>query len=298
MTGRQAWWSSWVWPRAPRGLAQLLTLALFLAGARGTAQQAASLPASLEPLFTEGVEAQKAGRLDAAEQAFLQVLSKGGNVAFVHNNLGIVYQMRGDHARAIVQFREAIRLQPTYAAPHLLLGASLLALRQVPEAIRALERAVKLQPNERQARLELAKAYERGEDFRGVVEQFRALRELAPQEPEYAYQLGNAYLKLASWCAREMVRLNPRSARVYQMLGENYRHQAGRIDLAIRAFQRAAQADPRLPEIHLALAEIYLRQGKSAEARREIEQELALVPESAAALALKKKLDAGTSPSQ
>jgi hypothetical protein len=46
-----------------------------------------------------------------------------------------------------------------------------------------------------------------------------------------------------------------------------------------------------LPEIHLALAEIYSEQGKKAEARKEIEQELAIVPESAAAAALKKKLD-------
>ena len=241
----------------------------------------------------EGVEAQKAGQLDVAERAFLQVLRQGGKVAFVHNNLGIVYQMRGDHSKAIAQFREAVRLQPSYAAPYLLMGASLLALRKVPEATRELERAVKLQPKEPLARLQLARAYERGSNFRGVVEQFRALRELAPQEPEYAYQLGNAYLKLAGWCAQEIVRLNPRSARVYQMLGENYRVQAGRMELAVRAFQRAAQADPKLPDVHLALAGIYLEQGKQSEARKAIEQELAIVPESVAALALRQKLEAG-----
>ena len=282
----QHYWS------AALGLAGVAAL-VFLPTARlARAQQAPPLPAPLERLFMEGVEAQKAGQLDVAERAFLQVLRQGGKVAFVHNNLGIVYQMRGDHSKAIAQFREAVRLQPGYAAPHLLMGSSLLALRKVPEAIHELERAAKLQPKEPLTRLQLANAYERTNNFRGVVEQFRALRELAPQEPEYAYQLGDAYLKLAGWCAREIVRLNPRSARVYQTLAENYRVQ-GQLERAIRIFQHAAAADPKLPDIHLALAEIYLEQGKQSEARKAIEQELAIVPESVAALALRQKLDAG-----
>jgi Tfp pilus assembly protein PilF len=47
-----------------------------------------------------------------------------------------------------------------------------------------------------------------------------------------------------------------------------------------------------LPDIHLALAEIYLERGKQAEARQEVEPELAIVPESVTALALKKRLEA------
>lgn len=251
----------------------------------------ATLPASLQDLFTEGVRAQKAGQLDVAEKAFVRVLREGGKVSFVYNNLGIVYQQRGDHLRAIAKFREAIRLQPDYVAPRILVGASLLALRKVPEATRELKRAVKLQPREPLAHLELAKAYERAENLEGVVEQFRALRELSPQEPEYAYQLGNAYLKLSAWFLREIVRLNPRSARAYQILAENYRTQ-GRLEPAVRAFQRAAQADPMLPGIHFALAQIYLEQGKRDDARKELDQELAIVPESVTAKALREKLEA------
>lgn len=263
---------------------------ILVAGRLATAQQAGSLPASLERLFAEGVQAQKAGQLEVAEKDFLEVLRHGGKVSFVYNNLGIVYQMRGEHSRAVEQFREAARLQPDYAPPRILMGASLLAMGKVAEATRQLELAVKLQPREPLARLQLAKAYARAENFLGRTEQLRTLRKLAPQEPEYAYQLGDAYLKLAGWCAQEMDRINPRSARVYQMLGEEFRVQPGRIERAIREFQRAARADPKLPGIHLALAEIYLEQGKVADAQTEIEKELAIVPESSAALAMKQKL--------
>jgi len=255
----------------------------------GRAQQ--ELPVPLQEVFTEGVQALKGGNLDAAEKAFLRVLDEGGKVAFVYNNLGIVYQQRGEHSKAVGQFRQAIGLKPDYPAPRILLGASLLAMGQVPEGTRSLERAVKLEPREPLARLQLAKAFERGNNFAGLVEQYRVLREIAPQEPEYAYQLGNAYLKLGAWCYKEIARINPRSARMYQTTAENYRIQ-GRVDIATRAFQRAAAADPKLPEIHLALAQIYLEQGKTDDARREIESELKIVPESAMALALKQKIEA------
>lgn len=255
---------------------------------------AQDLPESLQEVFRAGVAAEKAGRLEEAEKAFLRVLREGGQVAYVYNNLGTVYQQQGDHARAITQFREAIRLQSDYAAPRILLGASLLATGRAVEATQELERAVKLQPREPLARLELAKAYERVNNLPGAVDQHRTLCELAPQEPEYVYQLGAAYLKLAEWCHREIRQLNPQSVRVYQSLGENYRLR-GRTNLAIRAFQRAAQIDPKLPGIHLALAQIYMEREQPGEARREIEQELALVPESLAARALLQRITSGES---
>src|SRR5206468_5432014 len=209
------------------------------------------------------------------EKAFEQVLRRGGKVSFVHNNLGIVFQQRGDHQRAVEQFREAIRLQPDYAAPRILTGSSLLAMGKVPEAIRELEQAVRLQPREPLARLQLAKACQISENWPGVVDQNQVLRELFPQDPEYAYQLGNAYMKLAVWCHKELRRINPRSGRMYQTLGENLRLQSRNED-AIRSFRRAAEVDSKLAGIHLALAEIYLEQGKGEQARKELEQELAI----------------------
>ena len=72
-------------------------------------------------------------------------------------------------------------------------------------------------------------------------------------------------------------------------MAEAYRAE-GRLDQAIRAFQRAAQADPKLPGIHLALAQIYLEQRKIEDARREIELELAIVPEGLAAKAVRQRI--------
>ena len=271
----------------PRSI--ILVAALLLVPA--SASPAEDLPVALQAPFEEGVRALRAGKLDEAEAAFLRVLEQGGRLAYVHNNLGLVYQQRGQHEKAAAQFREAIRLDPRYGAPRLALGASLLALDAVPEAKAQLETAVKLLPREPLARLQLAQACERSSNWADAVDQYRALRELAPREPEYAYRLGRAYLALSEWSLRELRKLDPGSARLHQALGHNYRVQ-GRINLAAGAFERAARADPTLPEVHLALAQIYVEQKRWAEARRELERELALVPESAGARALAERLRA------
>jgi len=266
-------------------LAATIVLALTIPAA------AQDLPAELQATFDEGVRALRAGKLDEAESAFLAVIAKGGKVAYVHNNMGIVYQERGEHAKAVAELREAIRLDPGYTAPRILLGASLLALGRVSEARTELERALKLAPREPLARLQLAKICERTSDWAGAVEQYRVLRELKPDEPEYVYGLGQAYLRLSEWSLKQLSTLDAGQARFQQAMGHNYRVQ-GKADLALQAFERAAQADPTLPEVHLAMAQIHIEQKRWADARREIERELRLVPESAGARALHERLQA------
>ena len=267
----------------------LLAIAAVLA--LGAAVCAQELEPALQEPFQEGVRALKAGKLDEAEKTFRAVLAKGGAASYVHNNLGIVLQERGRHAKAIVEFREAIRIDPAYAAPRILLGASLAALGRLSEARNQLERAVKLAPREPLARLQLARVLERSADWPGAVEQYRALREMKPDEPEYAYGLGNAYLSLSEWCLKELGALDSGQARLQQAMGHNYRVQ-GRPDLALRAFERAAQADPTLPEVHLAMAQLHMEQKRWTEARRDIERELAIAPESLGARMLLTRLSA------
>jgi tetratricopeptide (TPR) repeat protein len=271
------------------GRASLLATAAFLA--LGVAAPAQDLPPALQAPFEEGVRALKAGKLDEAEKAFRGVLAKDPASAPVHNNLGIVLQERQRHDQAIVEFREAARLDPRYVAPRILLGASLLALGQVGDAKTALERAVKMAPREPLARLQLAKVDERAGDWTGAVEQYQALRQLSPDEPEYVYGLGSAYLHVSEWCLRELDKRDGGAARLFQALGHNYRVQ-GRPDLALAAFTKAAEADPALPEVHLAMAQIHMEQKRWPDARREIERELALIPASAGARALAERLRA------
>jgi tetratricopeptide (TPR) repeat protein len=166
---------------------------------------------------------------------------------------------------------------------------SLLTLDRPAEAVAALERAVKLMPAEPIAHLQLADAYERTGRTEGLVDEYRRLVEMSPDNDEYVYRLGKAYLQLAQVSYTRLRTVNPKSARASQALATEYANQ-GRRDLAQQEFDRAAKLDPTLVEIHLALAQLYAAEQRWDDAAREVERELALAPESRDALDLRAKI--------
>jgi tetratricopeptide (TPR) repeat protein len=271
--------------RFPLGIVLLL---FFWVTVRTSAQE--NPPPSFETQVAPGVEALKSGDLETAEKVFNSALRQGTKHPLVYHNLGVIAQLRGQHLEAITRFRQALALQPDFGPSHLLLGSSLLTLRNNAEAVRELQRAVRLLPEQPQARLQLAKADEASENWIGAVQQLQKLVELAPQEAEYSYQLGRGWTKLSGWSYQQISRIEPHSARLEQALGQEYAVQE-RYDLALAAFEKAAQTDPALPEIHLAIALICLELKRLDEALAAVELELKLVPESKAALEAKAKIE-------
>jgi tetratricopeptide (TPR) repeat protein len=272
----------------PRFTTTVLLLLFSLAG-HGRAQETLS-PAAQERL-AEGVEELKAGNLEAAERVFSEALRQGVKHTLVFHNLGVIAQMQGHNQEAATRFREALALQPNYGPARLLLGSSLLALGKNAEAVRELKEAATLLPEQPQTHQQLAKAFEATGNWTGAVQEWQRLVELAPQEPEYLYQSGRAWTKLSEWSYQEIIRLNRNSARLRQGLGQDYAIQ-GKYDLALTAYRQAAKADPKLPEIHLAMALILAELKRYDEALGEIELELKLVPESKAAADSKAKIEA------
>jgi tetratricopeptide (TPR) repeat protein len=275
-------------PWKPTRLGIILLQFLWIAAA-ALAQE--NLPASLETKIAAGVQALKSGDLESAEQAFSDALRQGIKHPLIYHNLGVIAQLRGNHAQAVTRFRQALALQPDYGPSRLLLGASLLALRKNAEALRELKRAVALMPEQPQSHLQLAKAYEATDNWIAAVQQFQKLVELDPQEPDYSYQLGTAWAKLSGWSYGQITRINPHSARLQQALGQEYVLQE-KYDLALAAYQQAARSDPEMAELHLAMALILLELKKFDQALAEIELELKLVPESKAAVDAKAKIQA------
>ena len=265
---------------------RLAIVAVFLATVAAAGQD---LPPHLAERFTDAVDALQAGRLDEAETAFRTVIREGGDRAFVRHNLGIVLQQRNRHEDALVQFRAGSRLDPAFGPSRLLAGTSLLALGRAGAARVELTAAAKLMPRERAVHLQLADACERLEDALCLADEYRTLVELLPAEPEYAYRLGRAYLRLSQWAHARIETIDPRAARLSQALGREYLGQ-GRRDLARRAFAEALSRDPNLLDVHLLLASIDLEDGRLKEAAESINRALALSPESRAASELQAAL--------
>jgi Tfp pilus assembly protein PilF len=249
------------------------------------------LSPQLETKLAAGVQSLRSGDLDSAEKVFSDALRQGIKHPLVYHNLGIIAQLRGKHSEAVQRFRQALVLQPDFGPSRLLLGSSLLALHRNSEALPELKRAVSLMPEQPQAHLQLAKAYEATDKWMAAVQQFQKLVALFPQEPEYSYQLGAAWAKLSAWSINQASSINPQSARLQQALGLEYATQE-RYDLALAAYQQAVRSDPKLPELHLAIAIILLEEKKFDDALAEINLELNLVPESSIAAATRARIEA------
>ncbi|PYV56626.1 MAG: hypothetical protein DMG96_17965 [Acidobacteria bacterium] len=244
----------------------------------------------IQSKIASGIELLKSGDLDNAERAFNSLLTQGAKSAPVFHNLGVIAQERSKHREAVTRFREALRLQPNYGPSRLLLGSSLLSLGKITDAIGELKRATVLMPNEPAARLELAKAYEADDNWINAVEQLQKLVSLVPDNTEYSYQLGKALTKLSGWSLRQIELQNPNSARLHQALGQEYAIQE-KYDEALTAYQQAAQADSKLPEIHLGMALILLQLKRFDEALTQIDSELQLMPESKRAADIKARIE-------
>src|SRR5258706_5555381 len=281
-------------PFGSRWRALRLGIALLIFGTAGSAFGQQDLPPAAEKQMAAGVEALKSGDLETAEKIFAEAARNGVKHALVYHNLGVIAQQKADHLQAVARFREALALQPEYGPSRLLLGVSLLALGKNSESVRELKHAVTLMPQQPQSHLQLARAYEASEDWLSAAEQLQRVVELAPREPEYSYRLAQASTKLSGWSYQQIQQLDPKSATLDQAPQQNSAiHE--RYDLALNAYHRAAALDPKLPEVHLALAAILLEMKKFDEALSEITLEQQMVPQSKSAAEIRANIETAKS---
>ncbi|MGA2745715.1 MAG: tetratricopeptide repeat protein [Candidatus Sulfotelmatobacter sp.] len=89
----------------------------------------------------------------AAEQVALQQVVKiDPTFALAHNQLGYLASRDGDFTSAVEQFRATVQFAPGYAEGWVNLAAALGMESQLPEALEAITRAIKLDPKNDQAR--------------------------------------------------------------------------------------------------------------------------------------------------
>ncbi|RMH55468.1 MAG: serine/threonine-protein kinase [Candidatus Hydrogenedentota bacterium] len=99
----------------------------------------------------------KNGTLSEASRSFAKALSLDPDFYEAAKNLGQALQKQGRHEEAVWAFEQALRLMPSIAAPWISLGESRLALRDLPGARKAWERALELDPNNHTLRNRYAK---------------------------------------------------------------------------------------------------------------------------------------------
>jgi tetratricopeptide (TPR) repeat protein len=167
---------------------------------------------------------------------------------------------------------------PDSARAHQMMAQDYAVLRDVPAAEREFQEALKLRPQTPGLHLQLGELYARAQQWDKPQEQFQLETELQPGSPEAFYRLGESLLQLGKFHeAREALvssdQLKADMPETLYLLGK-----AALLDgdeaLAQKSWEHVLSLEENTSlaaQAHFGLSGIYRKQGKTAEADREME---------------------------
>jgi len=215
------------------------------------------------------------GEFAAAAEKFKKVLALDPNLPEAEINLGLAYQSLFEYDLAISHLTKGLIERPSLVGPTVIVGMDYLKLGSPDKAIPFLQRALKLDPSNREAHEAMTLYYLGRDDFQSAAEEFRQLAALNSDRAEAWFRLGHQYLDLSARLAFRGARLYKDSPWGHRFLGDLL-FERGRWDDASQEYRKALAIDPKQSGLHRSLGEAYLRAGKLTEAETEFRQELQL----------------------
>src|SRR5580698_7189202 len=167
---------------------------------------------------------------------------------------------------------------PDSARAHQMMAQDYAALREVPSAEREFNEAVRLRPQTPGLHLDFGYLYARAQQWDKAEEQFRLETEMQPGNAEAAYRLGEAQMQLGKFHEARVAlsrsdQLKHDMPETLYMLGK-----AANLDgddaLAQKSWMHLLTLENNTSlagQAHFGLAGIYRKQGKTAEAEKEME---------------------------
>jgi len=111
---------------------------------------------------------------------FLHALEVTQNNYVADNALGKAFEKNGDNARALVLYREAVRIEPRYAVSQFNLGISLIGFGQKDEAFEHLVAAARLAPDNADAQFNLGVFFSQNGRWADAARCFETTLKLRP----------------------------------------------------------------------------------------------------------------------
>jgi tetratricopeptide (TPR) repeat protein len=245
-------------------------------------------PGRADAYFGRGLCLQGLGR-ERDEQAvadYRSVIRLRPDDAPAHNQLGLIFQARGDHAAAIAEFNTALLLNPADYLAENNLSASLIALGRFEEAIAVLQQAIRLKPEPRGVSLyaNLGVAFLRAGRYGQAEAAFLMETAINPANLDAHLNLGNLYALSrrpgeAVYEYQRVLLANPRHEQALVNLGALY-VKTGNFEAAVPPLSLAVSLYPAnaLAHHYLSLAYDALGDVPRAEAEADAARKLGYQP--------------------
>ncbi len=226
--------------------------------------------ATISQALAIAIQHHQAGRLQAAEQIYRQILAVEPDHADAWHLLGVIAHQAGKHGVAVEYMERAIGLKGNAAVFHINLAGPYCALRRIPEAIACYRRALELKPDHAHAHYNLGNLLRDQGKLDEAIACYRRAGELKPDFAAAHNNLGIALkgqgkLDEAIAYYRRALELKPDFAAAHNNLGIALKDQ-GKLGEAIACCRRALELKPDFAEAHNNLGAGLKVQGKLDEA--------------------------------
>ncbi|MEE9166476.1 MAG: tetratricopeptide repeat protein [Candidatus Neomarinimicrobiota bacterium] len=253
------------------------------------------------------------GKVDSAEQAYLQAIAIDGSYAEAYSDLSALHKDNGDYQTAIAYSRKALKLDPETVHHHYFLGLLLAQTGQEQEAIGYLKTAIEQRPwhpgahyNMGQALIRLGRM-EEGRDYLAGIDSIQTLADLI-DEAEFTARVNpdvpRRWIKLARLLRRAgrhqeamdaydvALYLSPKSVTIQRNVA-NLSLSLSDTTGAIKRYRAILWQDPSLGEIWVSLGAVYALSGRLEEARQAWQNALRYQPDNVQATAWLAKFQEG-----
>ena len=184
---------------------------------------------------------------------------------------------RGDFAEARAELQEALKLQPSMAAARNALGIVALKTGDVPGAEKEIRSAIGLKSDVRLAHFNLALLAEQRGDLSAAIDEYKREIQLYPASYKAEFNLGRLYEQVGDVPAqldayKKAIEMNPNFAEGHLFLAKLYLDLGQKLDEAVRLAQKGLELAPAseyAPLGHYVIADVYAREGRTADSVRQ-----------------------------
>ena len=183
------------------------------------------------------------------------------------------YMATQEYSEAIIQYRNALKIEPSSSKLQFSLGEAYFKNSQYREAFAAYKKASELDPNNVGAQIALGKFYLVSQQFEEAIQTASGVLTKNPDQQDAAILLANAYagkkdIPQAIKVLQDLISKHPDNVNAYMNLGV-FLAAKGDLEGARQQFEKAATVDPKSVEAHKALATYYMRQKNFAKAEEQ-----------------------------
>ncbi|MBF0358895.1 MAG: tetratricopeptide repeat protein [Magnetococcales bacterium] len=227
---------------------------------------------TVDAAFAKAVEHFNAARYSEADQICSTIIQASPNHINALNLLGVTAQRVNRHDLAVGLFKRAIDINGDIAVLHQNLGLSFHALGQRDEAIEALQRALKKEPDNSQIAGYLNTVLNTGFDNLELNSEEALHRGISCHQ--------SARFNEALQWYKKSIAINPKNAVALSNMGAILRNQ-GELAEAVVSYQKAITIKPDFADAYSNLGNTLKDQGKLDEAVASIQKAIAINPGSA-----------------